>query len=85
MRTRKYRELIIRYGNRLSMPTQRQFHAAVQEIRGERVMTVPAAAQEMAPLMRPDDPNRGRKVVVEEIERRRHHGRGRTGSTEYGT
>ena len=62
------------------MPTQRQFHAAVQEIRGERVMTVPGAAQEMVPLMRPDEADRGRRVIVEEIERRRQHGRGRRGA-----
>ena len=80
MKTRRDRELIIWDGNRLSMPTQRQFHAAVQEVRGQRVMTVPSAALEMVPLMRPDETDRGRSEIVKEIERRRQRGRGRRGA-----
>lgn len=79
MKKTKDRELIIWDGNRLSMPTQRQFHAAVQEVRGHRMMTVPSAAREMAPLMRPDAPDRGRAAIVEEIQDRRRRGQGRTG------
>ena len=80
MKTRRDRELIIWDGNRLGMPTQRQFHAAIQEIRGQRVMTVPGAALEMTPLMRVEEPDRGRAEIVNEIERRERLGRGRRGA-----
>ena len=79
MQTRKDRELIIWDGNRLSMSTQRQFHAAVQEIRGQRVMTVSSAAGEMVPLMAPDEPDKGRAQIVAEIEKRQQRARGRSG------
>ena len=42
-------------------------------------MTVPGAALEMLPLMRPEQPDRGRRQIVEEIERRQAAGRGRRG------
>ena len=79
MQTRKVRELIIWDGNRLGMSTQRQFHAAVQEIRGQRVMTVTSAALEMVPLMTPDEPDKGRARIVAEIETRQQRARGRSG------
>ena len=70
MKTRQNRETIIRDGNRLSMSTQRQFHAAVQEVRGERVMTVPAAATEMVPLLQPERSDLGRDIIAGELKRR---------------
>ena len=79
MKTTKDRELIIWDGNRLSMPTQRQFHAAVQEVRGHRVMKVPAAAREMVPLMQPEAPDRGRGAIARTVNERKRQGKGRTG------
>ena len=42
-------------------------------------MTVPAAAREMVPLMRPTAPDRGRAAIAEEVAERTRQGRGRTG------
>ena len=61
------------------MPAQREFHAAVQEVRGQRVMTVPAAAREMVPLMRPGAPDEGRAAIADEVEERKRQGKVRTG------
>ena len=79
MRNRDDREVIIWDGNRLSMPTQRQFHAAVQEVRGERMMTVPSAAEEMAPLIDTSDWAASRTLIGAEIERRRTRSSARRG------
>ena len=79
MRNRDDREVIIWDGNRLSMPTQRQFHAAVQEVRGERMMTVPSAAEEMAPLVDTSDWAASRALIGAEIERRRTRSSARRG------
>ena len=79
MRNRDDREVIIWDGNRLSMPTQRQFHAAVQEVRGERMMTVPSAAEEMAPLIDTGDWAGSRALIDAEIKRRRTRSSARRG------
>ena len=79
MRNRDDREVIIWDGNRLSMPTQRQFHAAVQEVRGERMMTVPSAAEEIAPLIDTGDWAASRALIGAEIERRRTRSSARRG------
>ena len=80
MRNRDDRDVIIWDGNRLSMPTQRQFHAAIQEVRGDRMMTVPAAAREMAPLVDTSDWDASRTLITGEIRRRLKRGRPRHGA-----
>ena len=42
-------------------------------------MTVPAAAREMVPLMRPGAPDKGRAAIADEVEERKRQGKGRTG------
>ena len=80
-------ELIIWDGQRLSMPIQRQYQAAIQEVRGHRVMTVPSAAEQSAPLVDTNHYDESREIIVREIERRRtqairRHGRDTTLDTE---
>ena len=69
------REQILWDSNRLGRATQRQFHAAVQEVRGERVMVSPAVASELAPRVDLENLERSITRLNEDLKVRREEKR----------
>ena len=72
---RDNRERILWDSNRLGRATQRQFHAAVQEVRGERVMVSPTVARELAPRVDVVDLERSIAGLGKELRIRQKLGR----------
>ena len=73
------REHILWDSNRHGRATQRQFHAAVAEIRGERITVSPMVAKELAPQVDVLDLDLSMTVLEKELRRRREGGRRASG------